>query len=116
VSVFPGNAVLGLHTHHAHHSTLSGGTGVPLAALDGRVITAWRTAACRRLPLANCLRQTPASWRSSAAACKARTHYEALKRVRISRSPVWSGHSGHAMRFATEIGATATLLKTQCAR
>src|SRR5580658_3514419 len=49
VTVFPKNAGTPLHTHQAVILLFSAQTGEPLATLDGRVITAWRTAAVSAL-------------------------------------------------------------------
>src|SRR5438105_804905 len=49
VSVFPRNAHRGLHTHLASIHLFRADTGEPLAVMDGRVITAWRTAAVSAL-------------------------------------------------------------------
>ena len=45
VTVFPGNATRGIHTHQAAIHLFRAETGEPLAVLSGRVITALRTAA-----------------------------------------------------------------------
>jgi ornithine cyclodeaminase len=49
VSVFPGNAARGLASVLGSYLLLSGDTGEPLAVLDGRVLTLWRTAAASAL-------------------------------------------------------------------
>src|SRR5438132_2570417 len=45
VTFFPSNAKRGLHTHNAIVSLFDVMTGVPIALLDGRLITEMRTAA-----------------------------------------------------------------------
>src|SRR5476651_1872985 len=45
VTVFPGNAAAGKHTHNAVIALFSPETGTPVALLDGRYITEIRTAA-----------------------------------------------------------------------
>ncbi|HSI42518.1 MAG TPA: ornithine cyclodeaminase family protein [Xanthobacteraceae bacterium] len=49
VTVFPGNAARGLDTVTGLYVLMSGATGVPLAVLDGRALTLWRTAAASAL-------------------------------------------------------------------
>jgi len=49
VTVFPDNAKLGSPSLHGLYVLLSGETGEPLAMLDGRALTAWRTAAASAL-------------------------------------------------------------------
>jgi alanine dehydrogenase len=49
ITVFPDNAALGQPALYGSYLLLSGDTGEPLATLDGRVLTAWRTAAASAL-------------------------------------------------------------------
>lgn len=49
VTVAPGNAARGLDTINGLYILNSGATGVPLAVLDARVLTLWRTAAASAL-------------------------------------------------------------------
>lgn len=49
VTVFPGNVGIGLPSLYGQYLLLSGDTGEPLAMIDGRVLTAWRTAAASAL-------------------------------------------------------------------
>ena len=49
VTVFPGNAERGKATVTGVYLLLDGATGEPLATLDGRVLTLWRTAAASAL-------------------------------------------------------------------
>ncbi|ROR23107.1 ornithine cyclodeaminase [Comamonas sp. BIGb0124] len=49
INIFDGNAALGLPGLHAAYILFDATTGVPLATLDGDVITAWRTAAAAAL-------------------------------------------------------------------
>ena len=44
VSVYPGNAARGLHTHNASIQVFEAATGLPVAFMDGGAITAERTA------------------------------------------------------------------------
>ena len=45
VTFCPGNADLGLHTHHAVIVALTADTGIPIAMIDGTLVTTLRTAA-----------------------------------------------------------------------
>src|SRR5262249_43432111 len=49
VTVFPGNAELDKPSVYGTYLLMSGRTGEPLAAIDGRTLTAWRTAAASAL-------------------------------------------------------------------
>ena len=49
VTVFPTNAQAGLPSLHGTYLLASGDTGEPLAVMDGRALTAWRTAAASAL-------------------------------------------------------------------
>jgi len=49
VTVFPGNAARGFDSVNGLYVLSSGATGVPLAVLDGRILTLWRTAAASAL-------------------------------------------------------------------
>jgi ornithine cyclodeaminase len=49
VTVFPDNDKAGKPSVHGSYVLLSGGTGEPLAVMDGGVLTAWRTAAASAL-------------------------------------------------------------------
>ncbi len=106
VTVFPKNAETGLPTHQAVILLFSAQTGEPLATLDGRVITAWRTAAVSALatqvlaPAESCVLTMLGS------GVQARTHLAALKRVRqFEEVRVWSRNTEHAAQFAQESGA-----------
>jgi alanine dehydrogenase len=49
VTVFPDNTKIGKPSVYGNYFLLSGDTGEPLAVMDGRVLTAWRTAAASAL-------------------------------------------------------------------
>jgi alanine dehydrogenase len=49
VTVFPDNVAAGKPSLHGSYLLLSGTTGEPLAIMDGRALTAWRTAAASAL-------------------------------------------------------------------
>lgn len=108
VTVFPANAERGLHTHLAAIHLFSAETGEALAILDGRFITAWRTAAVSALAAREL---APADARVLAilgSGVQARTHFEMLRRVRSFREVrVWSRTAEHARTFADETGAVS---------
>src|SRR5262245_25264705 len=49
VTVFPDNATVGKPSVYGNYLLLSGDTGEPLAIIEGRTLTAWRTAAASAL-------------------------------------------------------------------
>ncbi len=108
VTVFPANAKRGLHTHLATIHLFRVDTGEPLAIMDGRVITALRTAAVSAIAT-KCLSSSEARVLAIlGSGVQARTHFQALSLVRkFTEVRVWSRTREHATRFASEIGATA---------
>jgi ornithine cyclodeaminase/alanine dehydrogenase-like protein (mu-crystallin family) len=112
VTVFPGNAARGLHTHNATIQLFQAETGVPLAMMDGRVITAWRTAAVSALATRELSSPNSRVLAILGSGVQARTHYKALSMVRnFEEVKVWSRSHEHAAQFAAEIGAVATSLE-----
>ena len=107
VTVFPQNAGLSIHTHNAVVVLFRSHTGEPFAILEGRTITARRTAAVSAIATNEL---APARVRILAilgSGVQARAHYEALKCVRhFDEVRVWSRNMVHAGRFAEEIGAS----------
>jgi ornithine cyclodeaminase/alanine dehydrogenase-like protein (mu-crystallin family) len=108
VTFYPANAGTGRHTHNATIVLYDTLTGLPLAVMDGRLITEMRTAA---VSAAITRRLAPAECRVLAllgSGVQAHAHLEALGRVRtFSEVRVWSRTAEHAERFAREHGATA---------
>lgn len=79
VTQFDGNAALGLDRVQGSYLYLDGDTGMPMALLDGRAITAIRTAAVSALAtrlLANPSRKTVAIFGTGV---QARSHLEAMR-------------------------------------
>jgi ornithine cyclodeaminase/alanine dehydrogenase-like protein (mu-crystallin family) len=107
VTFYPANAGTGRHTHNATIVLYRTDTGLPLAVMDGRVITEMRTAA---VSAAVTRRLAPPECRVLAllgSGVQAHAHVEALGRVRtFSEVRVWSRNAEHAQRFAREHGAT----------
>jgi ornithine cyclodeaminase/alanine dehydrogenase-like protein (mu-crystallin family) len=109
VSVFPRNVQRGLHTHLATIHLFRADTGEPLAAMDGRVITAWRTAAVSAIATQALASEDARVLAILGSGVQARTHLEALKLVRsFEEIRIWSRTPEHAQRFAAETGATYT--------
>ena len=108
VTFYPINAGTERPTHNATIVLYETPTGLPLAVMDGRLITEMRTAAVsaavtRRLAPADC-----SVLALLGSGVQARAHLEALSTVRsFSEIRVWSRNSAHAQRFARAHGATA---------
>jgi thiomorpholine-carboxylate dehydrogenase len=108
VTVFPKNAARGLHTHLAAIHLFRAESGEPLAIMDGRFITAWRTAAVSALAARELSDPNARVLAVLGSGVQAHTHFEALRRQRpFQQVRVWSRSPEHARRFAGEIGATA---------
>jgi thiomorpholine-carboxylate dehydrogenase len=109
VTFYPSNAERGLPTHMATIFLVEPDTGMPLAMMDGRLITEMRTAAVSAV--ATRLLSDPSARVLAilGSGTQARSHYEALALVRsFAEVRVWSPTPAHAQRFADEIGASAT--------
>jgi thiomorpholine-carboxylate dehydrogenase len=108
VTVFAGNAVLGLHTHDAVIQLFRRDTGEPLAVVGGRTVTALRTAAVSALATRLLAQPDSRVLALLGSGVQARTHLAALKLVReFEEVRVWSRTAEHATRFAKETGARA---------
>jgi ornithine cyclodeaminase/alanine dehydrogenase-like protein (mu-crystallin family) len=106
VTVFPGNANKQLPTHQALILLFSARTGEPLATLDGRVITAWRTAAVSALATKELAHPDARVLTILGSGVQARTHLTALKKVcEFAEVRVWSRTPENAARFAHKTGA-----------
>jgi thiomorpholine-carboxylate dehydrogenase len=112
VTVFPQNAGTALPTHQAVILLFSAQSGEPLATLDGRVITAWRTAAVSALATQILAPPEARVLTILGSGVQARTHLAALKRVRqFDEVRVWSRNPEHAAQFAHESGARVMALE-----
>ena len=106
VTFYPSNAQRGIPTHMATIFLVDPETSVPLAIMDGRLITEMRTAA-----VSGAATKLRASRDANVLAIlgsgvQARSHAEALRLVRnFEEIRVWSPTREHAERFAKEIGA-----------
>lgn len=108
VTVFPKNAGRGLHTHLAAIHLFRAETGEPLAVMDGRAITAWRTAAVSAIATRELAWPDARVLAILGSGVQAHTHFEVLRKVRhFEEVRVWSRSAENARRFADEIGARA---------
>lgn len=110
VSIYPTNAQLGLPTHLALIVLFRPETGVPLAVLDGRLITEMRTAAVSAVATRTLSRPEAQVLAVLGSGVQAHSHIQALRLVRsFAEVRIWSRTSAHAERLAEETGALAAL-------
>ena len=108
VTFYPSNAERGIPTHMATILLVNPETGVPLAIMDGRLITEMRTAAVSAAATKLLARPGAKILAILGSGVQARSHVEALQLVRtFDEIRVWSPTREHAERFAKEIGAIA---------
>ena len=86
---FPKNKALGLPTIPTLIALNDPGTGMPLAVMDGGVVTAARTAAMTAVSLGVCARPAAAVATVVGAGVEARSHLEALPHVLPSLGRIW---------------------------
>lgn len=101
VTVFPDNAAAGQPSLHGQYLLMSGATGAPLALIDARALTAWRTAAASALA-ATFLARADASHLVMVGAGTLAPHLvRAHAAVRpITRVTLWNRTHGHAVSLA----------------
>jgi alanine dehydrogenase len=103
VTVFHDNPRHGLPTHLATIVLLDPNTGNLLAILDGRFITAARTAAVSAVAARYLAREDAAVLAIIGSGVQARSHLEALSLVRkFTEVRCWSPTAAHAANFAAE--------------
>ena len=108
VTVFGGNTALGLPTHLATIVLLDPATGTLHAVMDGRYITEARTAAVSAVSVKLLARADAGVLAIIGSGVQARSHLEALGRVRPLRAVrVWSPTPGHRERFVRDMQAGA---------
>jgi ornithine cyclodeaminase/alanine dehydrogenase-like protein (mu-crystallin family) len=108
VTFYPLNAQRGIPTHMATIFLVDPQTGMPLAIMDGRLITEMRTAAVSAAATKLLASSDAKVLAILGSGVQARSHVEALSVVRrFEEIRVWSPTHEHAKRFAQEIGATA---------
>jgi ornithine cyclodeaminase/alanine dehydrogenase-like protein (mu-crystallin family) len=108
VTFYPSNVKRGIPTHMATIFLVDPQTGMPLAIMDGRLITEMRTAAVSAVATKLLASPDAKILAILGSGVQAHSHVEALRLVRqFEEIRVWSPTVEHAKRFAKEIGATA---------
>jgi len=109
VTFYPGNMDRGLPTHMAVVELLRRSTGEPLAVMDGRLITEMRTAAVSAVAADALARPDAASLGILGSGVQARSHLQALRKVRprLKDVRIWSRNPANAARLAAEVGGRA---------
>lgn len=103
VTFYPANAEIGIPTHNATILLYRTDTGVPLAAMDGRLITEMRTAAVSAAVTKHLASPNARVLALLGSGVQAHAHLQALSRVRtFDDVRVWSRDSAHAQRFARD--------------
>jgi thiomorpholine-carboxylate dehydrogenase len=106
VTFYPKNVELAKHTHMAMIQLFRADTGEPLALMDGRLITEMRTAAVSAVAVDLLARPGAKVLGILGSGVQARSHVQALSRVRkFEEIRVWSRSEANARRFAEEVGA-----------
>ena len=101
VTVFPDNAAAGQPSVHGNYLLMSGATGAPLALMDARALTAWRTAAASALAASYLARADAAHLVMIGAGALAPHLVRAHMAVRpIRRVTLWNRTHGHAVSLA----------------
>ncbi len=104
VTVFASNADAGLPTHLATILLLDSMTGELVAILDGRLITEMRTAAVSAVSTQVLARQDAGILAVIGSGVQARSHVEAIGRVRELREiRAWSPNAGRLAQFVGEM-------------
>src|SRR5215470_492727 len=108
VTFYPSNVERGIPTHMATIFLVDAQTGMPLAIMDGRLITEMRTAAVSAAATKLLASPDARVLAILGSGVQARSHVEALRLVRqFQEIRVWSPTIERAKRFAHETGATA---------
>jgi alanine dehydrogenase len=104
VTVFGSNAAAGLPTHLATMVLLDPGTGELLAVMDGRYITEARTAAVSAVSVKQLARDDAGVLAIVGSGVQARSHLEALARVRpLTDIRVWSPSRERREQFVRDM-------------
>src|SRR5690349_5673053 len=113
VTIFPDNAAAGHPSLHGRYLLMSGATGEPLALMDGRALTAWRTAAASALAASYLARADAEHLVMIGAGALAPHLVRAHAAVRpIKRVTLWNRTHGRAVSLAfglTVTGIEATI-------
>jgi thiomorpholine-carboxylate dehydrogenase len=109
VAFYPANENTEYPTHNGTILLLDTHTGVPIAAMDGRLITEMRTAAVSAAVTRYLMPEGAHVLALLGSGVQAHAHLDALSRVAaFDDVRVWSRNAEHAERFAREHGARAT--------
>ena len=101
VTVFPDNAAVGQPSLYGNYLLMSGATGAPLAVMDARALTAWRTAAASALAARYLAREDAEHLVMIGAGALAPHLVRAHMAVRpIKRVTLWNRTHGHAVSLA----------------
>jgi ornithine cyclodeaminase/alanine dehydrogenase-like protein (mu-crystallin family) len=112
VAFYPGNENTTIPTHTAIIALFDPATGVPLAVLDGRLITEMRTAAVSAAVTKYATARDRAVLTLLGSGVQAQSHLEALRHVcQFREVRVWSRNPEKARAFAVEHGITAMPLE-----
>jgi ornithine cyclodeaminase len=107
VTVFPDNAKAGQPSVHGSYLLMSGETGEPLAVMDGRALTAWRTGAASALAARHLAREDAAHLVMVGAGALAPYLIRAHASVRpIRRVTLWNRTHGRAVSLAFGLSVT----------
>ncbi len=107
IGVYPGNAALGLPTASSIVLLADGSTGVPLAIIDGSLLTAYRTGATSAVVARRAAPEGPLSLGFLGAGLQARAHAAALLAAlggRAEDALVYDLDEGRARELARYIG------------
>ena len=116
VTVFPGNAACGKHTHLAAIALFDPEDGELLALLDGRYITEARTAAASAVSVKHLAREEARVLAILGSGVQAASHYEVLRTVRsFEEVRVWSPTEAHRERFAAQRAGVQAALSAEAA-
>jgi ornithine cyclodeaminase/alanine dehydrogenase-like protein (mu-crystallin family) len=105
VTFYPPNSERGLPTHMAMILLFDPNTGMPLAVMDGRLITEMRTAAVSAVATKLLASPEARTLAILGSGVQARSHVEALRLVRqFDEILVWGRTKSHTEELAKEIG------------
>lgn len=108
VTLYPGNAALGLETHNAIIVIFDPTTGVPTAVMDGRLITEMRTAAVSAVAADLLAAPDARVLGVLGSGVQSKSHIDAFRRIRdIDEIRIWSPTSANATTLANKVGANA---------
>ncbi len=110
VTVFSNNASQGLPTHYATILLLDAETGAPVALMDGRYITAARTAAVSAVAVRHLARADSATLAILGSGVQARSHVETICSIESFREVrAWSPTTEHLSGFVADARSIASV-------